>query len=85
MYVGTYTDKQQSKGIYAYRFQDQERTDWISVGLAVNHQPASFLVVDRNQKFVYAVNETLTYEGKRAGSVSAFAIDPATGHFEAAQ
>jgi 6-phosphogluconolactonase len=79
MYVGTYTN-QQSKGIYAYRFQPSGK--FTPLGLVAETASPSFLVVDRNQKFVYAANELPTYEGRPAGSISAFAIDSATGQLK---
>jgi 6-phosphogluconolactonase len=79
MYVGTYTN-QQSKGIYGYRFQPSGK--FTSLGLVAETSSPSFLVVDRNQKFVYAANELTTYEGRSAASISAFAIDPATGQLK---
>src|SRR5580700_4948693 len=79
MYVGTYTN-QQSKGIYAYRFQPSGK--FTPLGLVAETSSPSFLVVDRSQRFVYAANELSTYEGQRAGSISAFAIDPATGQLK---
>jgi 6-phosphogluconolactonase len=80
MYVGTYT-KAPSKGIYAYRFQSAtgEVTPLGAAGLAAETENPSFLAVHPNQRFLYAVNEVSRYEGKDAGSVSAFAIDRATG------
>jgi 6-phosphogluconolactonase len=79
MYVGTYTN-QQSKGIYAYHFQTSGK--FTPIGLVAETSSPSFLAVDHNQKFVYAANELTTYEGKPAGSISAFAIDAATGHLK---
>jgi 6-phosphogluconolactonase len=79
MYVGTYTN-QQSKGIYAFRFQPSGK--FTPIGLVAETSSPSFLVVDRNQKFVYAANELTTYEGRAAASISAFAIDPATGQLK---
>jgi 6-phosphogluconolactonase len=79
MYVGTYTNKQ-SKGIYAYRFQASGKFN--PLGLVAETSSPSFLVVDRNQKFLYAANELLKYEGRPAGSISAFAIDAATGQLK---
>src|SRR6187200_1172481 len=80
MYVGTYT-KAPSKGIYAYRFQGAtgEVTPLGTAGLAAETENPSFLAVHPNQRFLYAVNEISTYEGKDGGSVSAFSIDRATG------
>lgn len=80
MYVGTYT-RAPSKGIYAYRFRSAtgEVTPLAADGLAAETENPSFLAVHPNQRFLYAVNEISRYEGRDAGSVSAFAIDRATG------
>jgi len=80
MYVGTYT-RAPSKGIYAYRFQGATGaiTPLGAAGLAAETENPSFLAVHPNQRFLYAVNEVSRYEGKDAGSVSAFSIDRATG------
>jgi 6-phosphogluconolactonase len=79
MYVGTYTT-QQSKGIYAYRFQASGK--FTPLGLVAETGNPTFLVVDHNQRFLYAANEISTYEGKPAGSISAFAIDAASGQLK---
>jgi 6-phosphogluconolactonase len=80
MYVGTYT-RAPSKGIYAYRFQAAtgRLTPLGTAGLAAETENPSFLAVHPNQRFLYAVNEVSRYEGRPAGSVSAFSIDRATG------
>jgi len=79
MYVGTYT-RAPSKGIYAYRLgANGEITPMGAEGLAAETENPSFLAVHPNQRFLYAVNEVSRYEGQAAGSVSAFAIDRATG------
>src|SRR5260221_647336 len=80
LYVGTYT-KAPSKGIYAYRFQGATGalTPIGADGLAGETENPSFLAVHPNQRFLYAVNEVSRYEGRDAGSVSAFSIDRATG------
>ena len=80
MYVGTYT-RAPSKGIYAYRFQSAtgQVTPMGTAGLAAETENPSFLAVHPNQRFLYAVNEVSRYEGRDAGSVSAFSIDRASG------
>jgi 6-phosphogluconolactonase len=77
VYVGTYTDHG-SKGIYAYRF-DSATGQASDLGLAAESVQPSFLTADPSGRFLYAVNETDTYLGQPTGSVSAFAIDLATG------
>jgi 6-phosphogluconolactonase len=49
------------------------------LGLAVETAEPSFLAVDSSGRFLYAVNETETYNGQPTGAVSAFAIQPDTG------
>jgi 6-phosphogluconolactonase len=79
VYVGTYTQEgSESKGIYAYRF-DLDTGGLVPVGLAAETINPSFLAVDPNHRFVYAVNEISNYKGEKSGAVSAFAIDHATG------
>jgi 6-phosphogluconolactonase len=72
VYVGTYTKPQKSKGIYAYRFQPAGGK-LTPLGLAADTPSPSFLAVHPNQHFLYAANEV------NNGTVSAFAIDTATG------
>jgi 6-phosphogluconolactonase len=77
VYVGTYTGNN-SKGIYAYRFNSSTgKAD--SIGLVAETANPSFLAVHPNQRFLYAVNEVSDFEGK-SGYVSAFSIDARTGH-----
>jgi 6-phosphogluconolactonase len=78
-YVGTYTNQRptpKSKGIYAYRF-DAKTGKFTSIGLAGETSNPSFVAVHPNHKFLYAVNEN------NQGTVSAFAIDAATGMLKA--
>ncbi|HYL78723.1 MAG TPA: lactonase family protein [Bryobacteraceae bacterium] len=76
-YIGTFTD-QKSKGIYAWRFHPATG-QLTPVGLVAETASPSFLAVHPNQRFLYAVNEVSEYHGQKAGSVSAFSIDRATG------
>jgi 6-phosphogluconolactonase len=77
-YVGTYTSKTTSKGIYAYRF-DPEKGQLTSIGVAAETIDPSFLAVHPNGKYLYAVNEIANFNGGTSGAVSAFAIDAKTG------
>jgi 6-phosphogluconolactonase len=77
-YVGTYTSKTTSKGIYAYRF-DPEKGQLTSIGVAAETIDPSFLAVHPNGKYLYAVNEIGNFNGGTGGAVSAFAIDSKTG------
>jgi 6-phosphogluconolactonase len=77
VYIGTYT-RQDSKGIYAYRFQPATGK-LTAIGLVGETENPSFLTLHPNHRFLYAVNEISNYEGQRAGSVSSFSIDAKTG------
>jgi len=77
LFVGTYTAKE-SKGIYAYRF-DAASSELTPLGLAAETTNPSFLAIDPNRRFLYAVNEVQNYKGASSGAVSAFAIDRRTG------
>lgn len=77
LYVGTYTDKG-SKGIYAFRFNTiTGESD--GIGLVAETANPSFLAVDPNRKYLYAVNEIDNFNGGLSGAVSAFSIDQVTG------
>src|SRR6266481_993927 len=69
VFVGTYTDKTDSKGIYAYEF-DAATGKLAPKGLAAETSNPSWLVIHPNGKWAYAANES----GKQS-SISAFSID----------
>ncbi len=73
-YVGTYTTKTNSKGIYAYRF-DAATGQLSAIGVAAETPDPSWVAVHPNGKFLYAVNEA----GKNS-MVSAFALESKTGN-----
>jgi 6-phosphogluconolactonase len=81
VYAGTYTGPGKSKGIYAWRFHPANGKV-TAIGLVGETASPSFLAVHPNRKFLYAVNEVSNFEGKRTGSVSAFAMDTSTGHLK---
>lgn len=74
VYIGTYT-RQDSKGIYAYKFESTTGK-LTALGLAAETSNPSFLAVAPNQRFVYAANEN------SPGTISAFSIDKTTGHLK---
>jgi 6-phosphogluconolactonase len=80
-YVGSYTRPEKSKGIYAWRFHPATGK-LTSIGLVGETVSPSFLTIHPNHKFLYAVNEISNFEGTRAGSVSAFAMDTKTGQLK---
>ena len=72
-FVGTYTGAK-SQGIYAFRF-DTASGKLSPLGLVAQTKNPSFLSIHPNGRFLYAVNETDDYQGRKSGSVSAFSID----------
>src|ERR1043165_2075773 len=76
VYLGTYS-RGKSKGIYVSRL-DLKSGALGAPELAAESENPSFLAPHPNGRFLYAVNEINTFNGEKAGSVSAFAIDPAT-------
>ncbi len=70
MYVGPYT-RQESKGIYVYRYAAASG-ELTPIGLAARSVNPSWLLTHPNGRFLYAANES-----ERA--ISAFSIDAKTG------
>jgi len=77
LYIGTYTEKTASKGIYAFQFNDSTGA-LTSIGLVAETPNPSFLTASANGKFVYAVNEVQNFAGAPGGSVTGFAVDAGT-------
>jgi len=78
LFVGTYTNTD-SKGIYVYDFNSANgQFNWISNTDSVTNP--SYLTISKNEKFVYAVNET---NGSNPGRVTAYSFDKKSGtlHF----
>jgi 6-phosphogluconolactonase len=72
-YIGTYTKKDASRGIYRFRLNSE--TGAVTGGeLAAETTSPSFVAVHPNGKFVYAVGEAEPVPGQKGGPVSAFAI-----------
>lgn len=78
MYVGTYT-KGKSEGIYLYKLNpDTGELTHISTTKGVNNP--SYLTLDPQRRYLYAVNEVTQFEGQKSGAISAFAVDQKTGN-----
>jgi 6-phosphogluconolactonase len=79
VYFGTYTGpRSTSTGVYVSRL-DLASGALSAPELAVEAASPSFLAAHPQGGFLYAVNEVGRFEDKPTGSVSAFAIDRATG------
>lgn len=80
-YAGTYTSAVDggANGEGIYLFEMDPHTGELSGGKLVARTPnPSWIVIHPSKKYLYAINEVTNYQGG-SGSVSAFAIDPATG------
>ena len=73
VFVGTYTTKTESKGIYRYEF-DADTGKLTTNGIAAETRDPSWVVAHPSGKYLYAANEA----GK-ASTVSAFAVDAKSG------
>lgn len=79
VYIGTYTSgKSKSDGIYTYKL-NLESGALTPYKVTPNVVEPSYLTIDKDRKYLYAVNETEEYEGKKSGAVSAFAINQTSG------
>jgi 6-phosphogluconolactonase len=77
-FIGTYTTKTDSKGIYAFRF-NSATGQLTPIGVAAQTQDPSFLTISSNEKYLYAVNELPTFDGKSSGAVTSYSLDRKTG------
>ncbi len=76
-YIGTYTVRG-SRGIYSLGL-DAASGRLSSLRLRAETTNPSFVVVHKNGRFLYAVNEISDYKGQQSGAVRAYRIDPQTG------
>ena len=76
MYVGTYSTRG-SEGIYVFEF-DRKAGTMQPIQATTNGKSPSFLALHPTGKYLYAVNEG----AGQTGSVSAYAIDRATGKIQ---
>lgn len=78
VYVGTYADPD-SESIFLYSL-NPETGELTRVSAAKGGENPSFVVLDGQRQYLYAVNETTEYEGENSGTVSAFAVDQQSGN-----
>ena len=77
VYVGTYTNKGASEGIYLYKLNLTSGA--LTKVSSIKSIDPAFLALDRKRKFLYAANEIGEFQGKKSGSISAFSINQKTG------
>lgn len=85
-YVGTYSSPQgpegsPGRGQGIYLFEMNLSTGSLSPREVLpNDSNPAWLAHDPSRTHLYSANETQTYQGASSGSVSAFSIQPASGH-----
>ncbi|MGC4032593.1 MAG: lactonase family protein [Tepidisphaeraceae bacterium] len=77
MFVGTYTNKGTSRGIYALDL-DPESGQFAEPQLAIETPNPSFLAMNTLGDRLYAACDPGTFDGKKGGGVAGFRIDRAT-------
>jgi len=77
-FVGTYTSKTDSKGIYSFHF-DSGTGRLTAMAVAATTQDPSFLTVAPNEKYLYAVNELGEFDGKKSGAVTSYSLHSKSG------
>jgi 6-phosphogluconolactonase len=80
VYVGTYTGGK-SKGIYRCEF-DTATGKLSEAALIAETAKPTFLALDPSNRFLYAVGEIDTFNGKPGGVVTAFSIDAKSGELK---
>lgn len=76
VFAGTYSNGK-TDGIFVKRL-DKQTGELLAVNAKSGAINPSFLAVASGGKFLYAVNETSNFNGRKVGAVSAYAIDPET-------
>jgi 6-phosphogluconolactonase len=83
VYVGSYTKNPPGGGsnnpigLSVFRFDPQ--TGALTPVQQVPSANPSFVALDPSKRFLYVTNEIDDYEGKKSGSIEAYAIDPDAG------
>lgn len=77
-FIGTYTNKTDSKGIYSFQF-DASTGRLSSMALAAPTTDPSFLAAATNGKYLYAVNELSEFKGKKSGAITSYSLDAKSG------
>lgn len=77
VFIGTYTGNG-SEGIYSFQF-DPEDVKTTQPILAAKSDNPSFIVIDKEGKFLYAVNEIDNYDENSSGAISVFELVKGSG------
>lgn len=77
VFIGTYTQKTESKGIYTCLFDP--RTGALRVAATAAAENPSFLAMVPGGRSLLAVEETTEFRGTPSGALLSFAVEPRTG------
>jgi 6-phosphogluconolactonase len=81
LYVGTNVASEQESTIFLYRMS--YATGVITQVSAQRGGPSpTYMAMPAGHRYLYAVNETQTWQGAKSGGVSAFAVDQRTGNLQ---
>jgi len=80
LYIGTYTDRG-SEGIYSCEFNPVSGVVSTPQLAAVTVDP-SFIAIDPQGKYLYAVNETDSFQSSRVGAISVFKVHRKSGKLD---
>jgi 6-phosphogluconolactonase len=83
LFVGYYADKS-SPGLSVYSFDSQQGTAELKTRYAGVANP-SFHAYDPARRRLYAVSETMEFEGRAGGAVGVWSVDPANGTLQLLQ
>ncbi|HYE20407.1 MAG TPA: lactonase family protein [Tepidisphaeraceae bacterium] len=75
VYLGTYTRKDKSKGIYTAKL-DLAKGTLGDLKVAAEIENPSYLALASSNKFLYAIGEVSSFQGKKGGVISAFSVEP---------
>jgi len=80
LYVGSY-GKTSEEGILVYQFNTVDGSLKFT-SIAKGIRAASYQAIHPSGNFLYSVNETSDFEGKKSGAISAFTVDRQSGKLE---
>lgn len=78
VYAGTYSQRG-SQGIYVFQF-DRTKGALKLLQTVPGLESPTFITIERSGRFLYSVNRGRADISDKGGSVSAYAIDPGSGH-----
>lgn len=78
VYIGTYADADE-ESIFLYHLNPETGELKRIMGFA-GGKKTSYMALDKQHRYLYAINEQDDYEGKESGAVCSFSVDQQTGY-----